>query len=280
MRVIIFGGTGLLGKALNREWTSDEVLSLGSRDVDIRSDTQVHQTVREVQPDWIVLAAAYTDVDGCEANRDLALAVNCAGALHVARAAAAAKAKLLFLSTDYVFDGRKTTPYETSDALAPQSVYGESKARTEVGIREILPHCCIVRTSWVFGVGGKCFPETILKLASTQKELDVVADQRGCPTYTVDLARTIVQLCRKEAVGTVHVTNQGECTWFEFASAIVREAGLAATVKPTTSDKFVRPAKRPAYSVLSRASLSNCGLTMPTWQDALRRYLQERRVSS
>jgi dTDP-4-dehydrorhamnose reductase len=280
MRVIIFGGTGLLGKALTREWSGDEVVSLGSREVDIRSDAQVDETVRRVQPDWIVLAAAYTDVDGCEANRDLAFAVNLSGALHVARAAATANAKLLFLSTDYVFDGRKTTPYEINDALAPRSVYGESKARAEIAIREVLPDCCIVRTSWVFGVGGKCFPETILKLASTRNELDVVADQRGCPTYTVDLARTIVQLCRKEAAGTVHVTNWGDCTWFEFASAIVREAGLATTIKPTSSDKFVRPAKRPAYSVLSSAGLTNYGLTMPTWQDALQRYLRERRPSS
>lgn len=279
MRVTIIGGTGLLGKALTREWTGDEVVSLGSRDVDIRSDAQVDEVLRRYQPKWIVLAAAYTDVDGCEANRDLAFDVNFRGAVRVARAAAAANAKLLFLSTDYVFDGQKTTPYEIDDPLAPQSVYGESKARAEVGIREILPDCCIVRTSWVFGVGGKCFPETILKLASTKKKLDVVEDQRGCPTYTVDLARMIVELCRKGASGTVHVTNRGDCTWFDFASAIVSEARLETAIRPTTSDKFVRPAKRPAYSVLSPASLIGYGLAMPTWQDALQRYLQERHTS-
>src|SRR5579862_2496960 len=280
MRVTIVGGTGLLGKALTREWTGDEVVSLGSRDVDIRSGEQVDETLQRYRPEWIVLAAAYTDVDGCEANRDLALDVNFLGAVRVARAAAAAGTKLLFLSTDYVFDGQKTTPYEIDDPLAPQSVYGESKARAEVGIREVLPECCIVRTSWVFGVGGKCFPDTILKLASTRKELDVVGDQQGCPTYTVDLARAIVELCRKEAVGTVHVTNGGECTWFDYAAEIVRQAGLSAVVKPTTSDKFVRPAKRPAYSVLSSASLTNYGISMPTWQNGLQRYLQERQTSS
>ena len=280
MRVTIVGGTGLLGKALTREWTGDEVVSLGSRDVDIRSGEQVDETLQRYRPEWIVLAAAYTDVDGCEANRDLALDVNFLGAVRVARAAAAAGTKLLFLSTDYVFDGQKTTPYEIDDPLAPQSVYGESKARAEVGIREVLPECCIVRTSWVFGVGGKCFPDTILKLASTRKELDVVGDQQGCPTYTVDLARAIVELCRKEAVGTVHVTNGGECTWFDYAAEIVRQAGLSAVVKPTTSDKFVRPAKRPAYSVLSSASLTNYGISMPMWQNGLQRYLQERQTSS
>jgi dTDP-4-dehydrorhamnose reductase len=280
MRVTIVGGTGLLGKALTREWTGDEVVSLGSRDVDIRSGEQVDETLQRYRPEWIVLAAAYTDVDGCEANRDLALDVNFLGAVRMARAAAAAGTKLLFLSTDYVFDGQKTTPYEIDDPLAPQSVYGESKARAEVGIREVLPECCIVRTSWVFGVGGKCFPDTILKLASTRKELDVVGDQQGCPTYTVDLARAIVELCRKEAVGTVHVTNGGECTWFDYAAEIVRQAGLSAVVKPTTSDKFVRPAKRPAYSVLSSASLTNYGISMPMWQNGLQRYLQERQTSS
>lgn len=279
MRVTIIGGTGLLGKALTREWTGDEVVSLGSRDVDIRSDAQVDEALRRHQPEWIVLAAAYTDVDGCEANQDLAFDVNFRGAVRVARAAAAAGRKLLFLSTDYVFDGQKTTPYAIDDPLAPQSVYGESKARAEVGIREILSECCIVRTSWVFGVGGKCFPETILKLASTKKELDVVEDQCGCPTYTVDLARMIVELCRKGASETVHVTNRGDCTWFDFANAIVREAGLETVVRPTTSDKFVRPAKRPAYSVLSPESLIEYGLVMPTWQDALQRYLRERQTS-
>jgi dTDP-4-dehydrorhamnose reductase len=280
MRVTIIGGTGLLGKALTREWTGDDVTSLGSSDVDIRSDSQIEETVRRHRPEWIVLAAAYTDVDGCETNRDLAFEVNFRGAVRVARAAAAARSQLLFLSTDYVFNGQKTTPYQIDDPLAPQSVYGESKAQAELGIRQVLPDCCIVRTSWVFGVGGKCFPETILKLAGTRNELDVVADQKGCPTYTVDLARIIVQLCRKGAGGTVHATNRGECSWFDFATEIVREAGLDAVVKPTTSDRFVRPARRPAYSVLSAFSLTNYGLTMPSWQDALQRYLRERQASS
>jgi dTDP-4-dehydrorhamnose reductase len=131
----------------------------------------------------------------------------------------------------------------------------------------------------VFGAGGRCFPETILKLALTKSEIDVVTDQRGCPTYTVDLARAIIQLCRKNAQGIVHTTNQGDCTWFEFAREIVAVAGLPTKINPTTSDKFVRPAKRPKYSVLSRASLKHYQLTMPTWQDALQRYLAERNSS-
>jgi dTDP-4-dehydrorhamnose reductase len=276
MRVTIFGATGLLGKALTREWHEGEVTGLGSRDADIRSPEQVRRAIAEYQPDWIVLAAAYTDVDGCEANRDLAFDVNCRGALNVARAAAEWGSKLLFLSTDYVFDGCKPTPYEIDDPIAPQSVYGQSKADAEAKIRDVLPTCCILRTSWVFGVGGKCFPDTILKAAVTRKELDVVNDQRGSPTYTVDLARVIMQLCRKGGSGIVHATNSSDCTWFDFATEIVRGAGLETRVRPTSSDKFIRPAKRPAYSVLSSASLERYGIAVPSWQDALGRYLQER----
>jgi dTDP-4-dehydrorhamnose reductase len=276
MRVMVIGGTGLLGNALSREWTEDEVVGFGSKDVDIRSDRLVEGAIRQHRPEWVVLAAAYTDVDGCETNPDLAFDVNTRGAIGVAKAAANSGARLLFLSTDYVFDGRKTTPYETDDPVSPQCVYGESKARAEVGIREILPRCGIVRTSWVFGVGGKCFPDTILKLGEKRDELDVVTDQQGCPTYTVDLARAIIQLCRKNASGTVHATNRNACSWFDFATEIIRESGLVTRVRPTTSDKFVRPAKRPAYSVLSNASLRHFGVTMPTWQDALKRYLAER----
>ena len=276
MRVTIFGATGLLGKALLREWHEDEVTGLGSRDVDIRSEEQVRVSILRYRPEWVVLAAAYTDVDGCETNRDLALDVNCKGAVNVVRAAAQVSARVIFLSTDYVFDGAKNCPYEIDDPIAPQCVYGQTKAAAESEIRKILPEACILRTSWVFGVGGKCFPETILKLASTHQQLDVVDDQRGCPTYTPDLARIIMQLCRKGSMGTVHATNRGDCTWFEFAREIVALAGLKTQVRPTTSDKFVRPAKRPAYSVLSSASLQEYGIIVPTWQDALPRYLAER----
>jgi len=280
MRVTIFGAAGLLGNALMREWRGDELSGLGSRDADIRSQEQVRHAIRQHRPDWIVLAAGYTDVDGCETNRDLAFDVNCQGALHVAQAAVENGSKLLFLSTDYVFDGAKTSPYEIDDPIAPQSVYGRSKVEAEAKIRQVLPTCCILRTSWVFGVGGKCFPDTILKLAATRKELDVVDDQRGCPTYTIDLARVIIQLCRNGATGTVHATNSGECTWFDFASEIVRGAGLETQVRPTSSDKFIRPAKRPSYSVLSSASLQQYGIVVPPWQDAAKRYLKERRLSA
>jgi dTDP-4-dehydrorhamnose reductase len=277
MKVIIFGASGLLGKALMREWHGDELVSLSSRDVDIRDANRVREVIAQAHPDWIVLAAAYTDVDGCESHPDLAFAVNRDGPVNVGQAAKQVGAKLLFLSSDYVFDGKKTSPYEVWEARNPQSVYGRSKAEAEVRLLDVLPECCIARTSWLFGPDGKCFPDTILKLAASRPALDVVNDQRGCPTYTVDLARAMIGLCRNQGSGILHLTNAGNCSWFEFARQIVKEAGLSTDVRPVSSQQMARPAPRPAYSVLSSKSLQQYGIVMPTWQDALQRYLQQRK---
>jgi dTDP-4-dehydrorhamnose reductase len=278
MRVTLFGATGLLGKALLQQWNGPTITGFSSAGADIRAAGRVRQAVQETKPDWIVLAAAYTDVDGCESNRDLAFAVNRDGAVNVAAAAKAAGSRLLFLSSDYVFDGKKTTPYETDDARNPQSVYGQTKAEAEIKLLELMPECCIVRTSWLYGIGGKCFPDTILKLATSRPALDVVDDQRGSPTYVADLARAVAQLCGKNAQGIVHATNSGDCTWFEFAQEIVRESGLPTLVRPVSSQQMARPAPRPAYSVLSPESLRAFGIDMPSWRDALPRYLKLRQI--
>jgi dTDP-4-dehydrorhamnose reductase len=266
----------MLGKALISRWTGDEVTGLGSPQADIRSADQVGKVVRESNPDWIVLSAAYTDVDGCEINPTLAAAVNTHGAVNVAKAASNSRAKFLFVSTDYVFDGTKNTPYEVNDPRHPINAYGKSKADAEEKILNLLPDACIVRTSWLFGPGGKCFPDTILKLAANRPEIEVVNDQRGCPTYTFDLADAIIQLCRIDAKGIVHSTNRGVCTWYDFAAEILRQAGSKTSVRPTTSERFVRPAPRPSYSVLSEASLSAYGIQMRGWGDTLPDYLRER----
>ncbi len=273
MRVTLFGASGLLGQDLVQELKAEQLTALSSKDADLRDRARVRTVIRDSHPDWILLSAAYTDVDGCESNRDLAFAVNCDGAVNVAEAAREARSRLMFLSTDYVFDGSKGSPYQTSDARKPTSVYGESKACAEERLLEILPEVCIVRTSWLFGHGGKCFPATILKLATTRPEISVVNDQRGSPTFTRDLASALAQLCRASARGIVHVTNAGNCTWYEFATEIVRESGLPTTVKPVTTAEFPRPALRPAYSVLSPDSLHAYNVHMPEWRDALRRYL-------
>lgn len=277
MRILIFGATGLLGKAMMGEWRDNpDVTGLGSKNVDIRSARQVDEVLKQYSPGWVVLAAAYTDVDGCETNQQLAWDVNCGGAVNVVRAAKALGARVLFLSSDYVFDGTKRTPYTTTDPRGPRTVYGKTKAEAEVQILSLMPGCCVLRTSWVFGVGGKCFPDTILKLAATRKEIEVVDDQRGCPTYTVDLAKAIRLLVEAGAKGIVHATNSNDCTWCEFAREIVHKAELPTRILPTTSEKFVRPAERPKYSVLSPASLNEWNIQMPTWQDAVSRYLAER----
>ncbi len=275
MRVTLFGASGLLGHDLVPELSSerDQLTALSIEDADLRDHARIRAVIRESRPEWVLLLAAYTDVDGCESNRDLAFAVNCDGAVNVAEAAREAGSRLLFVSTDYVFDGSKRSPYQTSDARNPASVYGESKARAEERLLEILPEVCIARTSWLFGHGGKCFPATILKLASSRPEISVVNDQRGSPTFTVDLAPALVQLCRASARGIVHVTNSGNCTWYEFATEIMRMSGLPAVVKPVTTAEIPRPARRPAYSVLSPDSLHAYNIHMPDWKDALRRYL-------
>src|ERR1022692_3991035 len=279
MRVMLFGASGLLGQDLvhelsGNELSGEQLTALSVEDADLRDHARVRDLIRDSRPDWILLSAAYTDVDGCEANRDLAFAINCEGAVNVAQAARDARSRLLFISTDYVFDGTKRSPYEVNDARNPTSIYGQSKARAEERLLEILPDVCIARTSWLFGHGEKCSPATILKLASTRPAISVVNDQRGSPTFTRDLASTLLQLCRASARGIIHVTNSGDCTWYEFAGDIVRLSGLPTLVKPVTTAEFPRPAPRPAYSVLSPVSLHAYNIRLPDWQDAARRYIE------
>jgi dTDP-4-dehydrorhamnose reductase len=277
MRVLLIGATGLLGKALLEEWEGDAVTSVGSREADIRDESQVRQLFERTRPEWTVLAAAYADVDGCERDPQRAREVNSIGAMNVARASHEAGSKFLFVSTDYVFDGSKGAPYEPEDPVCPINVYGQSKADAENGLREILPDCCILRTSWLFGASGKCFPNTILALAQYQKTIRVVADQIGRPTYNRDLARVIIRLVRAGARGILHAANDGACSWFDFAGAILRAASLPdVTVEPVRTEDMPRPARRPKYSVLSTTNLEPYGLRMRHWHDALPDYFADR----
>lgn len=280
MRITVFGGSGLLGQALVQELKEEQLTAPSSKDADLRNAAEVQRAVRAARPEWIILCAAYTDVDGCESNRELAFSVNRDGAVNVARAARDNGSRLIFLSTDYVFDGSKQSLYEINDARNPINAYGETKAQAEERLLEIMPEVVIVRTSWLFGHGGKCFPATILKLAASRPEISVVNDQRGSPTLTSDLARALHALCNKDARGIVHVTNSGDCTWFEFAKEIVEVSGLRTYVKPVSTAQFPRPARRPAYSVLSPATRIAYGIEMPTWQDAMRRYLAEAGITA
>jgi dTDP-4-dehydrorhamnose reductase len=276
MRVLIMGARGMLGTDLLNEWDSDELIPASSKEADLRDRQQVTDLVASVRPDSIVLAAAYTDVDGSERNRDQAFAVNGEGPHNVALAARAHNARVLFVSTDYVFDGASSRPYEPGDPTSPLNVYGESKAEGERNLRETMDQWSIVRTSWLFGASGPSFPEKILKAAETRPELTVVGDQVGSPTFTRDLARAIRDLVRQDARGIIHATNEGSCSWFEFAQEILRQAGRnSVRVLPISTVQANRLARRPAHSVLSPTSLHALGIRLRPWQEALAAYLQE-----
>jgi dTDP-4-dehydrorhamnose reductase len=207
-----------------------------------------------------------------------AFTLNISGAENVARAAKELGSHLFFVSPDYLFDGTSTRPYEPDDPISPLNVYGRSKAAGEKAIREHHSDWCIARTSWLFGTAGACFPEKILHASETRPELTVVADQVGSPTFTRDLARMIRDLVRMDARGTLHVTNEGSCSWFEFAREILCQASRdSIRIKPITTAEAGCPAKRPAYSILSPANLHARGLRMPDWRDALGCYLKELR---
>jgi dTDP-4-dehydrorhamnose reductase len=281
MRILVLGARGMLGTDLLREWQSDDLIPAGSAEADIRNFAEVEKLVSRVRPDWIVLSAAYTDVDGCERNPELAFAVNATGVVNVARAAQSITARLFLVSTDYVFDGMGKHPYEINDPIAPLNVYGASKAAGEAALRRHHDAWCVGRTSWLFGVHGPSFPDKILRAAETRPELSVVNDQVGSPTYTRDLACAIRDLVRKDARGITHITNEGVCSWFDFACEILLQSGRQfVPVRPITTDQSARPARRPNYSVLSAASLHSYGVRLRPWQDALRAFLQERSMST
>jgi dTDP-4-dehydrorhamnose reductase len=277
MRILILGSDGMLGRDLLEEWTGDEVIPATSRDADICDVAQVRCLVTREHPDWIILTAAYTDVDGSERNPAQAFAVNGEGTRNVARVAKELRRKLFYVSTDYVFDGASYRPYEPDDPIHPLNVYGASKAAGETAVRKLAKHWLIARTSWLFGAGRQCFPEKILHAADSQPELRVVADQIGSPTYTRDLAKAMRDLVRADARGILNITNSGSCSWFEFAKEVLRRAGRKNLVLPITTSEAARPARRPSYSVLSPASLAAHGITLRSWQEAVDAYLGDLR---
>jgi len=278
MRILIVGANGLLGSDLVQECSADEVFAATSRDADIRDISPVRSLVARAQPEWIVLAAAYTDVDGSEQNPELAFAVNRDGAKNVAIAAKECGAKLCYLSTDYLFDGTSHRPYEPDDPVHPLNVYGAAKAAGELAVRKEAGHWVIARSSWLFGASRTCFSEKILAAADSQRELKVVNDQVGSPTYTRDLAMAIRKLIQADATGILNITNSGSCSWFEFAREILRRAGRKTPIFPITTAESARPARRPPYSVLSPAALSARGIALRSWQEALDAYLIEMRL--
>jgi dTDP-4-dehydrorhamnose reductase len=254
MRILITGAAGMLGTDVCRAAAAGglEVLAYDRSGLDVTDAEAVEATIRQSRADVVVNCAAFTDVDGAESDPDRATAINVDGAANVARAAAAHGAWTLHVSTDYVFDGTKSEPYVESDAVNPLSAYGRSKLEGEVAVASAAAdRHTIVRSSWLFGPVGRCFPKTILRLAAECDELTVVDDQVGCPTFTGHLARGLVELITGERIaGVVHIAAAGQCSWFEFATEIVNLAGLACVVRPRRTAELDRPAPRPAYSVL------------------------------
>jgi dTDP-4-dehydrorhamnose reductase len=279
VRVLITGAGGQLGHDLERAFAGDvhhDLVACTRSTLDLASRDSVMQAITAVAPDVVVHAGAWTNVDGCETDPDHAWRVNALGTRHVADACRVVGARVVYVSTDYVFDGRAATPYTEWSAVNPLSMYGRSKLGGE---RELSPSDTIVRTSWVCGVDGANFVKTMLRLAGERDTLTVVDDQHGCPTFTPDLAAAIKLLAVYRLPGVFHVTNQGATTWFAFARAIFTAAGLDADrVQPIPTSELhpPRPAPRPAYSVLDNAALRLSGLPMlADWHDPLERMVKE-----
>jgi dTDP-4-dehydrorhamnose reductase len=274
VQILVTGAGGMLGRDVLRA-AGDDAIGFTRADLDVTDPVAVERALLEVRPDAVVNCAAYTNVDGAETDEDTATRVNADGAGNVASAAAAVGAFVVQPSTDYVFDGTKTEPYVESDKAGPRSAYGRSKLCGEWTTAEADPQHAIVRTSWLFGTGGKNFVATMLGLSG---DLKVVDDQVGCPTYTGHLAEALVDLAGGRLTGVVHVAGAGACSWYEFAAEIFRQAGKDdVELRPCTTAEFPRPAPRPAYSVL--ASERADAPRLPDWRDGLKGYLAERAVA-
>lgn len=272
MRIFITGSEGQLGHELAEVFKNQETV-LGKKSEQDITDEKIMDQIYDHRPEVVVHAAAYTDVDGCEKNRDLAHKVNAIGTHLVARAAEKSGAKMVYISTDYVFSGRKRTPYVETDTPSPLNIYGQSKWEGEQFVQQSCSRYVILRTSWLYGRVGKNFVKTVLNKAVQETELRVVNDQVGCPTYAKDLAVAIDAIMKLEAYGLYHAAGQGMCSWFEFAQEILKLAGLSTKVTAISSKDLNRPARRPAYSVLSHVKLSRLGITLRPWKEALHDYI-------
>ena len=271
MRVLVTGAKGQLGvELLDVLGRQHDVVGLDLPELDITS-AEATRVIADTRPAWVVHAAAWTDVDGCERDPERALLVNGEGTRRVAEACRAVGAGLVYLSTDYVFDGRKGAPYLEADPVSPLSAYARSKVAGEDAVRANAPRWAITRTAWLFGVSGKNFVKTIVEKAAAGGPLRVVDDQVGSPTYARDLAEAIAELVSRELSGIYHLTNAGSCSWCAFTRAILEEAGLAhVAVAPMTTAELGRPAPRPALSVLANHAWVAAGMRpLRPWREAL-----------
>lgn len=276
MRVLVTGVKGQLGHDVMNELASRgyEGVGVDVEEMDITDWEAVEKVMEEAHVDKVVHCAAWTAVDAAEDQVELCRKVNALGTENIARMCQRLDLPMIYLSTDYVFDGEGTRPWEPDDERHPLNVYGQTKYEGELAVEKYLDKYYIVRIAWVFGVNGKNFIKTMLRLGETHDRVTVVNDQVGSPTYTYDLARLLVDMLETDKYGRYHATNEGLCSWYEFAREIFRQAGMDVEVVPVTSEEFKAKAKRPHNSRMNKDKLSEMGFErLPSWQDALARYL-------
>ncbi len=277
MRILVTGVKGQLGHDVVNELAKRGHTPIGVdiEEMDITDAAAVEKEIKKEPLDAVIHCAAYTAVDAAEDNQDICMRVNAEGTRNIARVCRELDIKMVYISTDYVFDGEGERPWEPDDPRNPLNVYGESKYQGELAVEEYLDKYFIVRIAWVFGVNGKNFIKTMLRLSEKQKEINVVNDQTGSPTYTYDLAVLLADMVETEKYGRYHATNEGLCTWYEFAKEIFRQAGVDVKLNPVSSEEFPAKAKRPHNSRMDKSKLTKNGFSLlPSWQDALKRYLE------
>ena len=278
MKVLVTGVKGQLGFDVVNELTKRGHVAIGVdiEEMDITDEESVNRVIKAAAPDAVIHCAAYTAVDAAEDNVDICRKVNATGSGYIAKVCKDLDIKMMYISTDYVFNGQGTRPWEPDDVREPLNIYGQTKYEGELAVEETLAKFFTVRIAWVFGVNGKNFIKTMLNLGKTRDKLTVVADQIGSPTYTYDLARLLVDMIETDKYGRYHATNEGICSWYDFACEIFKQAGMNVSVEPVGSDQFPVKAKRPMNSRMSKDKLIENGFVpLPTWQDALARYLTE-----
>lgn len=276
MKILVTGVKGQLGYDVVNELTGRGIEAVGVdiEEMDITDPASVDRVIRECAPDAVIHCAAYTAVDAAEENEAVCRRVNADGPRNIAKVCKELDIKMIQISTDYVFDGQGERYWKPEDACGPQSVYGQTKYEGELAVREILDKYFIVRIAWVFGINGKNFVRTMLNLAKTHDTIRVVNDQFGSPTYTYDLAKLLADMVVTDKYGIYHATNEGICSWYDFACAIFKEAGVNVNVVPVTTAEYGAKAKRPANSRMDNSKLTEEGFhKLPAWQDALARYV-------
>jgi len=273
MRILITGGNGQLGRALQTAFSADEVEAFGHSELDITSRGQVSRTLSRIEPDFVVHAAAWTDTAGCERDPDLAMRVNGDGAAIVAEACRETGSAMLYVSSNEVFDGEQASPYTEDARPNPINAYGLSKLEGERRVQATLDRACIVRTAWLYGPGRESFPEKILGPARRGGPLRVVTDENASPTFTLDLAQGIAGLVHQRASGVFHLTNAGACSRWEWAEEVLRLAGISVPIESVTQAEYGGPYRKPVYSVLANTSAARLGITLRLWQEALAEHM-------